>query len=245
MATVPGIVFVPSVQHTGTWFIIRFLQNFFPSVIEADKVWKHKTLPELPCILHSHFPIIHRPEIQIDMDWWSRRQMALKDRFLDLRTIELLVGMFKTVIPVRDPLAAILTRETREPQLRHFFIVDGFVELAQRFRHHPNVVFLPVDLPWDEQKRRKMLIKVLKHVGGHPNNEENKEIIDKWAIDWRPENKTPGNQLKEFYQQGDIDKILYYLGPKRAEVKYLSNMAAIIHPFLVDLGYTKGDINLW
>lgn len=237
------IVFVPSIQHTGTWFTIRFLQNFYPTAVEADKVWKNQSLPEGRCVLHSHFPIVRQPEIQIDMDWWSRRQMTLKDHFLDLRTIELLASMFKTVIPVRDPLAAILTRETREPHLRHFYIVDGFVDLAQRFWGHPNIFFLPVDLPWDVKKRVGVLVKLLKHL--EIPVKPQKDLLHEFAEAWMPQNKTPGNRLKKLYRSGDIGKIHQLLGPKVAELKYLSNMAAIIHPFLVDLGYTKGDIALW
>jgi molybdopterin-guanine dinucleotide biosynthesis protein A len=237
------IVFVPSIQHTGTWFTIRFLQNFYPTAVEADKVWKNQSLPDGRCVLHSHFPIVRQPEIQIDMDWWSRRQMVLKDKFLDLRTIELLASMFKTVIPVRDPLAAILTRETREPHLRHFYIVDGFVDLAQRFWGHPNIFFLPVDLPWSKQKRTEELIKLLEHL--EIPVKENMEMLQQFSAEWKPQNVTPGNKLKQLYQNGDIEQIRYLLGPKVAELKYLSNMAAIIHPFLVDLGYTKGDIALW
>ena len=76
-----------------------------------------------------------------------------------------MINLFPTVIPVRDPFAAILTREARHPNLRHFFIVDNFIELAQIYHKHPNVIFLPIDLPWTEEQREEHLKKVALHCG--------------------------------------------------------------------------------
>ena len=154
-----------------------------------------------------------------------------------------LCNFFKVIIPIRDPLAAILTREARHPQLPHFFIVDGFVALATEFVQHPNVMFLPIDLHTEEEKRIELLNKVAAHVG--VDCEANKNVIEVYAQNWEPANTTPNNRFKKLYEKGDADKLRILLGSKWGAVSYLQNMASIILPFLANLGYTKSKLNLW
>lgn len=237
------VVIVASVQHTGTWFTIDFLQNFIPNKKEVAHMIEEKIQIESPTIIHSHLPIIYDLDMRVDMDWHSRRKLTMKDRSISLRTLEVLMNLFKVVIPVRDPLASILSREARHPDLRHFFIVDGFIELAQKYKDHPNVVFLPIDLPWDRSQRMKKLFEIMEHCS--IDIESNRDLVRKFASNWEPKNTTPGNRFKELYKNKDIDQIRFLLGPKWAEVNYLQNMASIILPFLASVGYTRGDIGPW
>lgn len=260
--TLQDIVFVPSVQHTGTWFTIDFLRNFFPNVKELPFILEPAIKPgmadvayqptyseslEQRTVIHTHLPIVRY--LNMGTNWPTSR--FYKRWYANLGTLRsssieevlTLCNFFKTVIPIRDPLAAILTREARHPQLNHFFIVDGFVVLATEFVKHPNVMFLPIDLVDTTEERIELLIKVANHVG--VDNEVNKDVIIAYAERWKPANPTPNNRFRQLYKTGNISEIRKLLGSKWAEVTYLQNMASVILPFLANLGYTKGKLNLW
>lgn len=250
------IAIVASVQHTGTWFTINFLRNFFPHVRELtfllesnedkeklDSNYNYKydlPLPG-PTVAHIHFPIVHnvsmdidRPPTSFEKDWAEALSMK---RAVSTSTILMLCNFFKVVIPVRDPVAAILSRETRHPQFRHFFIVDGYVALATEFAKHPNVVFLPIDMVDDVSSRMDLLKSVMHHCS--VDMKANKHTMILYANRWAPENVTPGNELKALYNKGNIAALKERLGPKWAEIEYLRNMASIILPWMASLGYTR------
>ncbi len=251
------IVFVPSVQHTGTWFVIDFLKNFIPRakemtfLLESDEMkpadaniyYRHEYVRPLDCptIAHIHLPIIKNLESELDFfgSWFHQTwllNLATK-RSLPIQMLLLLCNFFKTVIPIRDPVAAILTREARAPQFRHFFIVDGFVALASEFARHPNVMFLPIDMTDDIPIRHTQLVRVLQHLeidtGPHG------ELLNKLATEWPVSNPTPGNRFKTLYENGHTDMLKHQLGHKWAEIEYLKSMASIIMPFMESLGYTR------
>lgn len=254
------IVFVPSVQHTGTFFVINFLKNFIPRSTELTFLLEDDAMkPEdanilyrpqysqplnLPTIIHNHLPIIRNPELNIDVhgSWFDMTMIMnlTSKRSLPVQFLLLICNFFKTVIPIRDPMAAILTREVRHPQLRHFFIIDGYVALATEFANHPNVKFLPIDITEDTDYRRKLLDDVLVHCSIDPT--PHLALLDQIASEWIPQNITPGNRFKEAYENNDLDKLREMLGPKWAEVEYLRNRASIIQPFLVSLGYTRDKL---
>ena len=155
--------------------------------------------------------------------------------------IELLTRLHKTIIPIRDPLACILTREARAPNLRHFYIVDGFLEVIKRYENHPNVIFFPVDLYEDVVDRADLLDNVLKHCGVSPEKEQS--LVHETAYAWKKENSAE-NPFREPYEQGDIDKIKGMMGASWAEVRYLKIHGGTIQPFLKRLGYDTKEL-LW
>lgn len=254
------IVFVPSVQHTGTWFTINFLKNFIPRSKEvafllendnmkpedADYLYKPEYIQPLdrPTVIHTHLPIIRNPEHDMDIfgTWFNHTwimNLATK-RSLPVQTLLLLCNFFKTVIPVRDPMAAILSREARHPQFRHFCIVDGFMALATEFSKHPNVKFLPIDMAETVEGRAEVLWNVLSHCNIDPGGHV--DLIRDIATAWSPENVTPGNRFKQMYEDGDLYGLRHVLGPKWAEVEYLRNMSSIILPFMASLGYQRNQL---
>ena len=248
-------VFVPSVQHTGTWFTVNFLRKFFPRNRELTFAFESAEKPEAenhdyapqyddaagqPTVLHIHLPIstgINEDSTngtQFHRKWYANLKSC---RSLPVSTLLLFCNLMKTVVPLRDPLAAILTREARHPQFRHFCIVDGFIALATEFVRHPNVVFFPVDQAQDTAGRLQIIVGVAKHVGINPD--EYQEILIEMAEQWPVANDTPGNRFKEAYAAGDIQALQTMLGPKWAEVEYMKNMMSIILPFLASQGYRR------
>ena len=258
------IISVFSVQHTGTWFAINFLKNFIPRskeltfVLEADDMKPldanvlHRSCYsqplEEPTIVHVHLPIVRYLNFEVNFcsTWFEQTWLMSqgKMRSLPVDTLLMLCNFFKVVIPLRDPFAAILSREARQPQFRHFVIVDGFIALATEFARHPNVKFLPIDLyEGDADQRRKLLTDVLHHCS--IDIDTNQAVIDRVANEWKVENPTPGNRFKQAYSDKDTDQLMQMLGPKWAEVEYLKNMASILHPFMTNLGYKRGDLGPW
>lgn len=250
------IVFVPSVQHTGTWFALNFLKQFFPGgtreLTRALDDYQKPTEDALfnptykqrltkPTLVHIHLPINdtrYHSDYFADSLFHRRWQFNLMNmRSQPVQTLLLFSNFFKTVIPVRDPMAAILSREARQPQFRHFYIIDGYVALATEFAHHPNVKFLPIDVTDDPARRRQLLVEVMEHCGLDPA--PHAVLLDEASQKWEPQNVTPGNRFREAYQAGDTDALRVLLGQKWAEVEYLRNMSAVIMPFLASLGYTR------
>ncbi|MCP4475390.1 MAG: hypothetical protein GY821_12660 [Gammaproteobacteria bacterium] len=239
------IIFVPSVQHTGTWFVLRLLEKFGYEIKTTKDILDGKVIESgKKTVIHTHFPITNNLNKIVPNDPFELRTYN-SDAPLCINSIVMLSNMFKTVVPIRDPLAAMLTREARHPELRHFFIVDGFVQMANYLSDNSNTMFFPVDLlAHKEKNRRDMVLKTLKHCGIEID-EEAEGKIDEVVYHWKAENDTPNNRFKELYKEKDIFTIDYLLGAKIAEVEYLKNKAAIIHPFLFEIGYTKGDLDLW
>jgi len=226
------IFFVPSVQHTGTWFVLHMLEKFGYNIVDSQRLLEGGVNIDNPSVIHTHFPITGYDKIPFE----EYKQMSAN-------SIQCLSKIFKTVIPIRDPLAAILTREARHPELRHFYIVDGFVDMAQRMSGNSNVVFFPIDLNPDPNARRSLVEKILNHCG--INTKGKQDIINSFANTWTAKNITPNNRFKEAYKNKDVDELTFLLGNKMAEVDYLKNKASIILPFMSSLGYTKEDLNLW
>lgn len=250
------IIFVPTIQHTGTWFVLEFLKHFIPNVKEltfllekeiehgkADALYEYAYLDPLdkPTIVQIHFPIVRYlnfdvgyPQTNFERRWYAN--LGTK-RSVSIQTILSICSFFKTVIPVRNPMAAILSREARHPQLRHFYIVDNFIALATEFNKHPNVKFLPIDMTDDVGIRRKLLLDVLIHCEIDPT--PHGALLDEIAEKWEPKNATPNNKYAELYKKGYFEEIKLLLGPKWAEIEYFQNMATTILPFLSSLGYTR------
>lgn len=215
------IIFVPTIQHTGTWFTLRFLEHYIPNICEVWKVLKENRPVQSPAILHTHFPVVDSFSLP-------------NKKSLPLDSIYTLANLYQTIIPVRDPFAAILTRECRHPEYRHFYIVDGFVNMIERFGEHPNVYFLPIDLYTDKLCRMEVLKSVLKHCSIDID-----DFVNETAENWPVHNPTPGHRFKQLYQDKKWSEIQLLLGPKNAEIEYLKNKASIIKPFMKKIGYTE------
>ena len=241
----PPVIFILSVQHTGTGFVASALQRLFPAaaIFDISYLTRGSTVLDSPTIVRSHFPIIRSITVDPEMDFNSVQQLGINYKSIGYRAALAFAAIFPVVIPLRDPLAAILTRESRHPEFRHFFIVDGFVEIARRFAHHPNVIFFPVDAPKTYEERRDLIRRVAAHCGIDVSRSG--LTIGRIARRWRKVNSTPGNPFSDHYAVGDISSIRDMLGPKWAEVRYLKNRADFILPLLASAGYTREDTALW
>ena len=228
------ILFLPSVQHTGTWFVLSMLERFGYNVVDSKRLLEGGVHINNPSTIQTHFPIESACGVPFDLEI---------NKWMGVNSIQAISKIFKTIIPIRDPLACLLTREARHPELRHFYIVDGFVNMAEKMAGSSNVMFFPIDLNPHPDARRDLIYKMTEHLGIDTTNL--KSDINLIANTWVAQNHTPGNRFKKAYEEGNKEEIEFLLGPKMAEVTYLKNKAPIILPFMHSLGYTKQDLNLW
>lgn len=175
------VVFVASVQHTGTWSVIGLIQHMTGyNVTELHQVLAGEK-PE--GILHSHIgsaDLANPPE---------------RGKYIDRLTLDMFIGLLKTIIPVRDPMRSLITRQMRHPDLQHFHIVDGFRELARLHgRARGGIHWLTLDLLVDEAQHRASEQALGAFLGAYP-----------YKCNWTPVNQTYEQcDIRDAYTAGDI-----------------------------------------
>lgn len=200
-------IFAPSVQHTGTWFLLHLLKHHskLDALILFNKMREQIPEPDKRYILHVHIGDGGRPSYG---------------------ALDIMMRVLKTVIPLRDPLLSLLSRHKRHPTLSHFYLVDGFTYLAQI----PDCFFLPVDILRSPDERRGALNGLFDYLGL-----EREPFIDEWAEQWKVVNKTSVLfPERGWYREGAVNK-LRGLFPE--EFDYLQTYAYILKPFLSKHGY--------
>jgi len=135
--------------------------------------------------------------------------------------------LFKIVTPVRDPLLSLISRYSRLPEQHNSNFVDDFEFVIETLSSR--AFFLPVDLPTTFGQRLTQLKELLHFVGlpFHP-------YIEGIAQVWAPKNTKGTYELKTWYNERDLPKIMKVI-PK--EVKFLKSREAFLRPFLESLGY--------
>lgn len=209
------IIILPTIQHTGTWFVIDILQKFGYTTVPYNPEWTDKNT-----VLYMHYPLSVGNGILPQEE----------HKFCSLGTIEWMYSKFANclmIIPIRDILASLITRQQRHAEQPHKYIIDGFISLAQDFDKFQPFYF-PMDL-FETCKDRGNLLFSLETVIG--KDLQYKNIL---AHEWQPKNTQGEYPLKEAYYQGDIAKIQQAI-PN--EWEYLIKSRKILQPFFEKLGY--------
>lgn len=212
-----GNIFLPTVQHTGTWFGLNLLyaHSQVSCVLDGGITLfsNHGLLYKNRMVVQTHIGEGNDP-----IEWEKMIQFA---------------GISPVISTVRDPLAALITRQTRHPEVSHCCIIDGFLNLIH-FTEVQDVFILPVDLyaakPVEE--RLAFLHKLLEFVGL-----PSESYIFLWALAWPVHNTTPegpGGILHSSYIAGDLGPIIQAM-PE--EYEYLKSQEGILKPFLQRQGY--------
>jgi len=220
------IIFVPTVQSTGTWFVLNFFKEH-PNVefVYAKDAWDKAHLHKedgITCVYQIHFGI---------------SEGAAHESFVQKE--ELLLKWFENadhiVVPVRDPMRSLLTAYVRGPQLNRTHIVNGFVQLAE-FVEKYNIFIVPVDLyaAKDFSQRQKILSSLLNFVG-LPKT----PYVEEWAQQW-PIHNTIGDrfaeEIRKMYDEKDLETISKTI-PR--EFNLLMKNEAKLKPFLQKQGYSN------
>lgn len=215
MSDKASYIFAPSVQHTGTWFLLRALKRHsrVDDIIEFGQMRERTSEPDKKYVLHVHIG-----------DGGCPLYLPYHSTYMAL---DVLMRVLRTVIPLRDPLLSLLSRQKRHPMLLHTHLINGFLYLAQM---QGDCFFLPVDILTNPDERKETLNGLFDYLGL-----EKEPFIDEWAEQWKVvnENPIPYSEI-DWYREGAVNK-LRGLFPE--EFDYLQSHAYIIKPFLSKHGY--------
>lgn len=215
------MIVILTAQHTGTWFVIYFIEKALNEQVILFKDLLFQNKPETN-ILHCHIA----PTIE---------GIHPNDKLKHITPILLnsFVSAYKTIITVRDPVLSIITRQNRHPDFDHTYIIDAFGWMAELyFRKLPHVFFLPVDLFNNFAPRLSLLKSLCKFIGADANS----GFVREYATSWILKNSTRDiSGFKAKYLFGDFDAIKHKF-PK--EINALSTNL-LIQKFMEDLGYRK------
>lgn len=211
-------VFLPTIQHTGTWFCINLL-------LQHSQVTSFSELRDLKfgdgyTLIHTHFG---------DGETWHPNDAS---KFKPFYVVKELIGACPSVIPLRDPLASLITRHIRCPELQHSYIIEGFVALAQIYKEN-NFYVLPIDLYSDKSfEERLLVLREFLVAAGLPEE----SYIKFWAASWPIVNSVRGLDIELYdnFAKGKIEPIIKVIPEEWA---YLKNKESILRPFLEELGY--------
>lgn len=209
---------VLSPNHTGTWFVLDFLAEHPQTndLVEYRKVLATRSIVQRS-ILHAHiggryFPL-HPNEV---------------DKYAAMAAYTALVRTGRVIIPLRDPMQALITRQCRHPFLDHRCIVEAFLNIAN---DHPGVTFVPVDC---EPSRRADVLRALL-VGAQLDARE--PLVMKWVADWKPRNSVGvDTPEKKMYRAGNLNELRKAIEP---EIDYLLESRPTLIPFLKSQGYKE------
>lgn len=137
-----------------------------------------------------------------------------------------LAAYYDTIVPLRDPLMSLITRQSRHPDLDHSFIIDSFVHLTTI--PYP-LFFFPIDR--DPADRGELVDRMLRGVGLGWTPE-----IEQYVSAWAPVNTSGEYPLKAAYRAGDIQTIRNAI-PE--EFDLLRSKEDVLRPFLRSHGYRK------
>ncbi len=216
------MICIMSVQHTGTWFAIWLLEKLLQTrCIVNDQLYGSSLV--VPKLVHFHVGtpvnglscdnVVHR----------SQPEFVLKSISCDQDN--------RVIVPVRDPVRSLITRQNRHKELNHNHIVQGFDFVASG--QLSNVFFLPIDIH-DVQYRNQLLYQLC-HFIGLEVDDRVQEIIDQYADQWVPVNSTVDCGYHNAYGRGDWD----YLDIDLHMEMQLLYSKPHIRDWLMGLGYTS------
>ena len=254
------IIFEASIHHTGTHFVRGLLtdsifhsrSSYFGTIYVTDKCDEYGLVDSLGrhyvvgfeglldlirvCLANME----KQREENIDIAIYHMHFGGYyNNEFIPISIMEGLIKRFDTIIPIRDPLLALLTAETRFPGMDHTHIVSGFHYLSQL--DHETVSFFPIDLPLFFQQRKERIINLFTSFGIPISD----EVLSAWS-DFPVFGDTTGRKrfklggLKEEYHRGNLEEIIKVIP---TEYAYLKAMEKYIRPFLESLGYE--DLLWW
>jgi hypothetical protein len=249
-----NIILVASVQNTGTWFVIDFLQSHpdvkhFSELIHildehedlasmysrcehnlADKFLASQFKMSLQEVLpDNEISLLHH---HIVTSHWSTRRACWVNWNNSFGS--LLGGISPTIIPVRDPLMSLITgyRRSEVAGVQFDFIsrlscFSFWTDLS--WAPGPSIFFFPIDLYTTREAREELLNDTLT-MCGLPSA----TYVSELAATWVPQNTVGDYEMKRWYLNGDVKKIEAAI-PRCFSALRLHEQT--FRPFLEHLGY--------
>ena len=177
-------IFLPTVRHSGTWFLQRLFQEGGYKVVNLDRMLFGGECipPNTKAVIHTHIdvnlPVVRalhaqrpKPAHQLAISYYEHFNEEMLQAF---------ALALPTIIPMRDPLLSIITRHSRHPeQAPHTYLVDSWRQIPDM---DTRPFFVPVDLGCQPGSLRAALA----HCGITPW-----PGVLAYAKAWKPVNSVP------------------------------------------------------
>ncbi len=241
LSRMASIIYVPTIQASGTWFILDLLKAH-------DKVGG--------VLLSAHWPDSFIKELNAEGLLENDSIVALQNHFGgDPKMSALMENIFAIsdhiVTPIRNPLRAILTAYIKQGPLRknwaHPYIrndithmINGYIELTELIKKH-NIFIVPVDLYLGKSRlERYFLLRDLFDFVQLPYNQYIKNLANTWH-----KSNTVGNKeesVRLLFDTKNVEGIKQRI-PKGYDL--LIQSKDILKPFFESQGYSKEDLWYW
>lgn len=250
MDTDMQVIFTPTIQHTGTWFLndILFRHSQVKRIVElANFFLKTPNLNPYPermeghsefdtsgvNVVTSHFHLFEgyqdlcnqdSPPCDDEISNWPQGDYYLGKYHRSV--IKFFAATFPTVVPVRDPMVAILSAHAKKGYAYHNeHIVREYKYIAEM----KDTFFLPIDIKQSRHSKAIKLQRLLIHCGLNPE-----PYISDVAHEWQPINsQSARSRLRLAYKnEGMTRQIKDVPG-----VWSLLDAEPVLRPFLESLGY--------
>jgi len=234
-------IFIPTVPHSGTWFLLElFKTNPLLHNVELGFVMfkeDHRSL-EKRNVIHTH---LHGNDHVLENLATKRGKMHDKlgrnfYRDFNMPLMDAMVKQFATVVPVRDPLASIVSRHRRHPEFApHNYMIEGWLHVIRKWARD-DIFYVPIDTELSAEERSILLNHMCDHCALKPWS-----AVEKWAEKWTRKNVTALRpEFAERYKAGDVDWIRKTFPNEWAQ---LVEYRGVLQPFLETLGYK--DLLWW
>lgn len=241
LSRMASIIYVPTIQSSGTWFILDLLTAH-------DKVGR--------VILHAHWRDPKIKEANAERLLENDSIVALQNHFGEnIAMSALMENIFAIsdhiVTPIRNPLRAILTTYIKQGPTRknwvHPYIrlditnmINGYIELTELIKKH-NIFIVPVDVYLGKSKlERYFLLRDLFDFVQLPYNQYMKELANTWR-----KSNTVGNteeSVRLLFDTKNVEGIKQII-PKGYDL--LIQSKDVLKPFFESQGYSKEDLWYW
>ena len=224
------VIFLVTVPHTGT----HFMRNMFRDMPARPWMVEIRQVHTAKCGLHS----LRSGVIGFD----PRRLNLLTGHFHDqlLDTIEAVAEHWTPIVPLRDPLAAMITAM---PSADIGRLLGNWAYLVQKFDKLSTPHYVPLDLMRTNQERREGLTAAVKAAGcqGLAGIERHvNEYAANWAQNRARANSRRSYPLKDAYLRGDMVALEQQMAQPFGELRKTEPW---LRPFLERHGYR--DLQWW
>jgi len=205
------LIFIPSINHTGTNFLIEFFLQCFP-----EKNWNFVSVPAL-----LKNPVLCRQEIECSDNAFTPGLAPSGNNLVhghinekDIPFLQMLaIASGYTVVPLRDPLLSVITQAHRRlgkglpAEEQSTFIVKQWVLWIKHF-HQGGELINPLYLKVDTKENYTRRLDTLESLLYFLELKYQKNLINTWAKRWPLHNPSRGEyELKMLYEMRNLKEL--------------------------------------
>lgn len=251
-----GLVFIPTVQHSGTHFMVALAQaalrnkNCTPTqMFSRNGIYcllpnGRRKNEEQATTVDEFCSLLQRVQTKADT-WLVYGHIGQPEgAFIDNTCAQACLSRFKAITPLRDPLAVLVSTHVRiERPCFAAHVLDG-LDLCIKYATLGTVQVLPLDVPTLDKQHYTGC--VLKHAGLPSQSPELAAFLSKWepvsSVVKKPELYPKASRrmyIRRAYDSGDLKA----LEPHIPELVELRLREDVFRPWLETFGYK--DLLWW